>query len=292
MNNSKISIIIPVYNGSKTLKQCLESVLDQTYDDYEVIGVDNNSTDSTQDIILDFQKKDKRIKYVFEAYQSRGAARNAGIQAASGKIIAMTDSDCIVPPDWLEKITQPIRHNNEFIVQGNESDALNNYWTRMQQEFSQNFLQRHLRGKYIDHIDTKNFAISKKVLEKVGYFNKNNKDVEDFELKLRLKKKGYQIYFLPNLKVKHHHKNTFRKITTRRFGQGYWTLKTYQLHKEYLKDNPDEMVKSIKPFYFLMFFPWSIFFLFKNGFKKFEFEFITGTAWRLGILAGLLKLKI
>ena len=62
LKDPKTSVIIPVYNGEKTLKQCLDSVLNQTYKNYEVIVVDNNSTDKTKEIIKDFQKKNEKVR--------------------------------------------------------------------------------------------------------------------------------------------------------------------------------------------------------------------------------------
>lgn len=117
-----VSAIIPVYNGSRTFSQCLGSVLNQTYSNYEVIVVNNNSTDETERIIKEFAVIDRRVKYIFEGYRSRGAARNAGIQAAGGEIIAMTDADCVVPHDWLSELIKPIVLENETAVMGFEED--------------------------------------------------------------------------------------------------------------------------------------------------------------------------
>lgn len=81
-NYPKVSVIIPVYNGEKTLARCLNSVLNQTHSNYEVIVVDNNSTDKTKEIINKFKEEDSKIRYAFEPYRSRGAARNKGIETA------------------------------------------------------------------------------------------------------------------------------------------------------------------------------------------------------------------
>ncbi len=101
MKNSKVSVIIPIHNSEKTIKQCLTSVLNQTYKNYETIVVDNNSTDNSKSIINSFQNKNKEIKYFFEKRIGRGFARNKGLKEAKGEIIIMTDSDCIVPQNCI-----------------------------------------------------------------------------------------------------------------------------------------------------------------------------------------------
>ena len=81
---TEVSIIIPVYNGEKTLRQCLSSVLNQTHENYEVIVVDNNSTDRTEELIKEFQDKGRKMEYLFEPQRGRGAARNTGERTAKG----------------------------------------------------------------------------------------------------------------------------------------------------------------------------------------------------------------
>jgi len=284
MKNPEISVIIPVYNGERTLGKCLRSVLDQSYKNYEVILVDNNSTDGTKRIIERFQSENMNLKYVFESEKGRGAARNTGIRNAKGSIIAMTDSDCIVPFDWLGEITEPIRKNKELIVQGAELDYIGNFWTEMQQEFNKKFVDGAVYGMYVDHLDTKNFAIKKEILLKLGMFNALIGNLEDFELKVRVKKRKYKIFFNPECKVSHVHRESFSKLFLRRIDRGYWATRIYLLHSRFFKKNPEEMVKSMNVVYFFAFFPWIVFYSLKNEAKHSLFEFVTGVAWRVGVL--------
>ncbi|MCL2221365.1 MAG: glycosyltransferase [Oscillospiraceae bacterium] len=94
--NHKISVIIPCYNVEEYVEKCLESVLSQTYENLEVIVVNDGSTDSTADIINLFLS-DKRVKYIDQTNSGVTAARNRGIEAATGEILTFVDSD-----DWLE----------------------------------------------------------------------------------------------------------------------------------------------------------------------------------------------
>jgi glycosyltransferase involved in cell wall biosynthesis len=292
MKKPAISILIPVYNGEKTIRQCLNSVIGQTYKDFEIVVVDNNSTDKTKLIIMEFVKKNPKVRYAFEPKRSRGAARNKGVLESKADIIAMTDSDCVVGQDWLLRLTKPIRDRRESIVQGNEQDLVGNYWTRMQQHFNQEYLKNESYDEnYVNHLDTKNFCIFKDKLQNVGMFNSTIGNLEDFELKIKLKKDNQRIYFLKDLKVKHHHKDSFIKLFKRRINQGYWTARIFGLHKRYFEEHPDNMVEALNPYGYFIFFPSLLPLLFKKGFANFAFEFVTGIAWRIGIVGGLLHNK-
>src|SRR3989344_3177308 len=106
----RISVVIPVYNEEKYLDQCLKSIFSQTIQPYEVIVVDNNSSDSSIDIA-----KKYKVKIVKESKQGITHARNKGFELAKGDIIARTDADCIVEPNWLEKIKEDFRLNPDML---------------------------------------------------------------------------------------------------------------------------------------------------------------------------------
>jgi len=93
----KISVIIPVYNTSKYLENCLESLINQTLRDIEIICIDDGSTDNSIDILKEFAIKDNRIKILTQKNQGQSIARNAGIRVAKGEYIGFIDSD-----DWAD----------------------------------------------------------------------------------------------------------------------------------------------------------------------------------------------
>lgn len=101
----KVSVIMPVYNSERYLRQAIESVLSQTYQDFELIIVDDGSTDNSQAIIKEYAGKDKRIYYAFHE-ENRGvsAARNTALSMAQGEWIAIIDSDDAWHPERLEKL--------------------------------------------------------------------------------------------------------------------------------------------------------------------------------------------
>lgn len=95
--NDLISIIIPVYNGEKYLHRCLDSVISQSYQELEIIIVNDGSTDSSLEICEEYQKRDRRIKIITKVNGGQSSARNAGLEMVSGNYIAYVDCD-----DWIQ----------------------------------------------------------------------------------------------------------------------------------------------------------------------------------------------
>lgn len=115
-NKIKVSIVIPVYNVEKYLKQCLDSVLNQTLKELEVICVDDGSTDGSLDILEQYSKKDKRLKIIAGTHTGPGAARNKGIEIAKGEYIGFVDSDDFVDETMFEKLYKKANSINADIV--------------------------------------------------------------------------------------------------------------------------------------------------------------------------------
>lgn len=108
----KISIIVPVYNAEKFLFQCLESIINQTFTDFELILIDDGSTDNSGKICDEYAEKDSRIKVVHQQNQGQAAARNKGLDIACGEWIAMIDSDDFVELNMLEKLITAAQKEN------------------------------------------------------------------------------------------------------------------------------------------------------------------------------------
>jgi glycosyltransferase involved in cell wall biosynthesis len=107
MNTAKISIIMPVYNVEKYLKQCLESVINQTMPEIEIICVNDGSTDASPQILKEFAQKDDRIKIINKENGGIASARNRGLEYATGEYIGFVDSD-----DWIEPHMYETLYNN------------------------------------------------------------------------------------------------------------------------------------------------------------------------------------
>lgn len=123
----KVSIIIPVYNVEKYLKRCLDSVLCQTYTNFEVILVDDGSTDNSRDICDEYKKYDKRIKVIHKNNEGVSVARNKGIEVATGKYILFLDSDDFIEKNCIEILIKSISNKKyDLVIYGYIMEFLNN----------------------------------------------------------------------------------------------------------------------------------------------------------------------
>ena len=104
MNQNNISIIIPVYNAESFLDKCIKSITDQSYMDYELLLINDGSSDRSEEICLSFAKCDNRIKYIKKANGGVSSARNLGIEKSTGKFIMFIDADDYVDKDFFADI--------------------------------------------------------------------------------------------------------------------------------------------------------------------------------------------
>src|SRR3989344_4049140 len=169
-----ITIIIPVYNSEKTLKSCLDSIKNQEYKDFEVILVDDCSTDRSKHIIKEYCYK----LISLNKNSGSGKARNIGAKYAITKFIAFVDSDCILPKTWLSRIMYNFDNDIAFVC-GDYSESVGN-----------SFLEKYACYKDI-------FLKLKGLPERKGYV------AEDLEFSLKAGKK-YRILWDKEIKVKHH----------------------------------------------------------------------------------------
>lgn len=103
---SRITVVIPVYNVEKYLKECLDSVLNQTFPDWEAVCVNDGSTDGSIDILNEYALKDNRLKNITQPNGGLSSARNTGIKAAKGDYVLFLDSDDWLEPNTLETISE------------------------------------------------------------------------------------------------------------------------------------------------------------------------------------------
>lgn len=115
MNNALISIIVPVYNVEKYLEKCIESIINQTYKNLQIILVDDGSKDNSGKICDEFKLKDNRIEVIHKTNGGLSDARNAGLKIAKGDYIGFVDSDDYIEKDMFETLVGLIEKNNADI---------------------------------------------------------------------------------------------------------------------------------------------------------------------------------
>lgn len=196
-----VSVIIPTYNRAKTIMNSVNSVLNQSYKDIELIVVDDCSVDDTEGVIA--AVNDCRVKYIrTEVNGGAGTARNVGIRAAASELIAFQDSDDCWKPNKLEEQVKLINNHSEYglvytqmvckYVDDERSDSYIPNETVADSECSGYILKALLKRNYIS---TPTMLIRRSVLEDVGYFDESFKCLEDWELVLRIASK-YQIGYV------------------------------------------------------------------------------------------------
>ena len=111
----KISVIVPVYNVEKYLTKCVDSIMNQTYKDLEIILVDDGSTDNSGKICDEYVKKDKRFKVIHKKNGGLSDARNVGIKNSTGEYLSFIDSDDYIDNDMIECLYNACIKNNADI---------------------------------------------------------------------------------------------------------------------------------------------------------------------------------
>lgn len=112
----KVSIIVPVYNGAKKLPRCLDSILGQTYENIEVILINDGSQDDSEKICREFAKKDSRIRVISKENEGVSATRNRGIEEAAGTYIQFTDCDDYLEKDYIENMVHAMELQDADLV--------------------------------------------------------------------------------------------------------------------------------------------------------------------------------
>lgn len=121
-----ISIIIPVYNGEAYIDRCLQSLVDQTYQDIEVVVVDDGSIDGTKDRVMSFVNIDYRVKYFWQKHNGTGAARNRGVLYSTGDFIGFVDADDTVSKEFCSHMLSCMSDNIDIVSCGFRITNTNN----------------------------------------------------------------------------------------------------------------------------------------------------------------------
>lgn len=135
----RLSVIVPVYNAETTLKQSINSILEQTYRDYELILVDDGSTDNSGRLCDEIAKMDGRVRVIHKKNGGAGSARNVGIKQASGSFIAFPDADDFCKPEMFGNMMRFMEEGYDLVICSYENVKVNEEGCRYSQETQEFF---------------------------------------------------------------------------------------------------------------------------------------------------------
>lgn len=230
----KISVIIPMYNSEKTIIQTLGGLEDQTRKDFEVIIVDDGSTDNSPKLVTEFKNQSElSIKLIHQKNSGPAKARNLGVKHSEGDIIIFLDSDCIPPENWIEEMIKPL---DGEIVGCNCGYRVKNKKSLIARHVEYEIAKRHEKmvGRIIDTIGSYSASFLKDIFLRAGGFNSEYKSAsgEDFDLAFRIRKMGYKLIFTDKTFVYHYHPDTLKRYLKQQYLRGYWRVKMYLNNKD------------------------------------------------------------
>ena len=214
----KVSVIVCSYNGGQTLEACLRSLKKIDYPDYEVVVVDDGSTDHTKEIL----SHHPWVNAIYQTNHGLSVARNVGAAAATGEILAYTDSDCMADPDWLYYLVGTLLSGNYAGVGGpNISPPAQNWHQACVAAAPGGPSHVLLTDVVAEHIPGCNMAFYRWAFEKVGGFDPEyRKAGDDVDFCWRLQQEGEVIAFSPSAIVWHYRRFTLKAFRKQQEGYG------------------------------------------------------------------------
>lgn len=216
-----VSIVMPVYNSEEYLEEAVESCLTQTYQNIEIIAVNDGSTDSSQEILERLAMADHRIKILKQANEGSASARNVGIKSSKGDLIALLDSDDIMFPERIEIQKSFLdKHPDIHIV-----SSLANYIDRDNRVIGRNYTYINSIADCVEHIrnDKIIFCLQSGILmrkmsfEQVGGYQNDLRYAQDIDLINRMVEGGLYLIVLPKILVSYriHNQSVMSKFNDR-----------------------------------------------------------------------------
>ncbi len=239
----KVSVIIPVYNGEKTIKKCLDSISSSSYKDLEVIVVDDGSTDNTVEILKNYS-----LKIIRQKNKGPAVARNNGAKHSTGELLFFFDSDVILKKNTIQLVIDTMKDKNADVVCGvyDINPANKGFFPSYKALIDFYLFTRGDLDNY-EIFESRCALIKKGVFERVGGYNEHLKwgmDVENEEFGHRITKAKNRIVVNKDVQVYHHFPG-FKKIAKIYFIRPYWWMQLFIQRRRFYKSGPGTMSSGI-----------------------------------------------
>jgi glycosyltransferase involved in cell wall biosynthesis len=225
----KVSVVIPVYNGAETIGPVLEALYNSTYKNFEVIVVNDCSTDNCAEVLRSYADRYPHRLVAFDENRGVSRARNTGAAKARGEVILFIDADCIVLPNTIERAVERLGRGDSICVGGAYTC---DPWDTDFFSIFQSLYVHHVETKveHPDYIATHCMAISKEVFDQYNGFIEDSfigheASVEDVEFSHRLIADGHQLTRPADIQVRHMFGYNFVKSVRNAIKKSkYWTM--------------------------------------------------------------------
>lgn len=240
-NFPKVSVIIPTYNRQKFITMAIDSVLSQTFKDYEIIVIDDGSTDNTRQVLESYEEK---IKYIYQKNSGVSAARNAGIRLARGELVAFLDSDDEWLPDYLSITVSKLNNNSKLIALYSDSYKID-FYKNVKTAFEEKKINKFFDFKnfiiknrplilILKHnlCNLQSFLVKREALIKAGPFDTKLTIGEDIDMICRIALQGaFGIFKKPLVNIYNRGENIPSLTQQYFFNKGIYTIIGYIYNK-------------------------------------------------------------
>jgi glycosyltransferase involved in cell wall biosynthesis len=246
----ELSLIVPVYNRPDEIDELLESLSNQTCKEFEVVVVEDGSTKKCDKIIENYEDV-LNIKYFYKENSGPGQSRNYGFEHASGNYCVFLDSDCVIPPEYIDVVLNNLANSYTDAFGGPDKahKDFSNIQKAINYAMTSFFTTGGIRGggEKLDKFYPRSFNMgySREVFTKTGGFSKMRFG-EDIDMSIRILSSGFKTKLIKEAYVYHKRRTNFRQFYKQIHNSGIARINLYKLHPESLK-----LVHTLPTFFLL-----------------------------------------
>lgn len=235
-----IDVVIPCLNEAQYIEKNIQSILDQSYRNFNLYVVDGGSEDGTTEIVRLYEKKDARVHLLQNPHKTTPFALNIGIKEGNGEYVVIFGGHAVMDQNYLQKCIDCLSEKEEVACVGGliESKYLDENSKYIGAAMSSKVGVGNVTfrvGGAPRYVDTVAFgAYRKKVFDEIGFFDEQLTRNQDDELNFRITRSGYKIYFDPEIKSEYFVRGTFKKLWRQYLQYGYWKVFVNKKHKSFL----------------------------------------------------------